>query len=222
MKLVKDKFQISAVICMPQHQEKLGENEIINSLQEECSCFTINAQDRSAALLGTRCLAQLLHMHDKPSHRATGRTWHNASFKRNTVVAMWQNLKTGKHYVSHLQGSTGHSRIFQYYIEPHSLLFTRASLSLTPYWHTRFHTISRISAYINLTPNSRSSVSPGFPTKSSFPCPTCLAYLTLLDVTILIIFGKRNTGIDHLWTCTTSKSFPHYEKQFQPTDNFHL
>jgi hypothetical protein len=74
MKLVKDEFQISAVICMPQHQDKLGGNEIINWLQEECSSFAINAQARTAALLGTHCLAQLLHMHDKPSHKATGRT----------------------------------------------------------------------------------------------------------------------------------------------------
>jgi hypothetical protein len=35
-------------------------------------------------------------MHDNPGHKATGRTRHNASFKRNTVVAMWQNLKDWK------------------------------------------------------------------------------------------------------------------------------
>jgi hypothetical protein len=50
MKL-ENKFQISAVTCMPQHQDKLGGSEVINGLQEDYSFFTINAQARTTALM---------------------------------------------------------------------------------------------------------------------------------------------------------------------------
>jgi hypothetical protein len=106
---------------------------------------------------------------------------------------MWQNLNRRTLRTSLAREYWVLKNFPTFYGTPLQLV-TRARLPDPLQTHDYILTL-QINIYINLPPISRSQVSPALPTKSFTLCPTCLAYLTLLDMITVIILGEQSTGI---------------------------